>query len=104
MPSGNGLGLDDGERFLPSRPPATQGKPEGSIERAETRWTVLPSEDGERLSEREVLQHQVGPAGDAREERPGGGKIAVEHPRTMTTVTTERRRADLPASWVSFIG
>jgi hypothetical protein len=42
-----------------------QGQPEDSIGRAETRSRALPSEDGELLSEREVLQDQVGPAGDS---------------------------------------
>ena len=77
MPADDGLGLDDGERLLPARPPATQGKPEESIGRAETRSRVLPSEDGELLSEREVLQGQAGPAGEDREESPGDGKNAV---------------------------
>jgi len=62
MPADDGLGLVDGERLLPSRPPAAQGQPEESIGRAETRSRLLPSEDGELLSEREVLQAQVGPA------------------------------------------
>ena len=49
---------------------------------------MLPSEDGELLAQREVLDDQVGPAGEDREESPGDGKSAVEHPRTMTAVGT----------------
>jgi len=65
---------------------------------------VLASEDGELLAESEVLHDEVGPAGEDREESPGDGKSALEDPRTTTAVTTEHRRADLPASSVSFIG
>ena len=93
MPADDGLGLDDGERFPPSRPAAAQGKPEESIGRAETRSRLLPSEDSKLLSEREVLQDQVGPAGEDREESPGDGQSLVEHPRTMPAVGTEGNRA-----------
>ena len=89
MPADDGLGLDDGERLLPSRPAAAQGKPEESIGRAETRSRLLPSEDSKLLSEREVLQDQVGPAAEDREENPGDGQSVAEHPRTMTAVGTE---------------
>jgi hypothetical protein len=65
---------------------------------------LLPSEDGELLSEREVLQDQVGPAGEDREESPGDGKSAVQHPRTMPTVGTEGNRAYPRAIRVSCIG
>ena len=53
---------------------------------------MLPSEDSELPAEREVLQDQVGPAGEDREESPGDGQSAVEHPRTMTAVGTEGTR------------
>jgi hypothetical protein len=62
MPADDGLGLDDGERFLASRPPATQLKPEDSIGGAETKSRLLPSEDSELPSGREVLQDRVGNA------------------------------------------
>ena len=85
-------------------PPPTQGKPEDSIGRAETRSRVLPSEDGKLRSEREVFQDQVGPAGEDRQESPGDGKSAVQHPRTMAELGTEGNRARPPVSRVSRIG
>ena len=104
MLADDGLGLDDAERLPPSRPPATQGKPEDSIGRAETRSRALPSEDSELLSEREVLQDQVGPAGEDRDESLGDGKEAVEHPRTMTAVGTGGNRVRPRAIRVSCRG
>ena len=104
MPADDGLGLDAGERLLPSRPAAAKGKPEESIGRAETRSRLLPSEDSNLLSEREVLQDQVGPAGEEREESPGDAQSMVEHPRTMTAVGTEGNRARPPALRVPRIG
>jgi hypothetical protein len=65
---------------------------------------VRPSEDGELLSEREDLQDQVGPATEDREESPGDGKSAVEHPRTITAVRTESKRARPRAIRESCIG
>ena len=65
---------------------------------------MLPSEDSKLLPEREVLQDQVGPAGEDREECPGDGKSAVEHPRTMTAVGTEGNRARPRAIRVSCTG
>ena len=104
MPADDGLGLHDGERLLPSRPAAAQGKPEESIGRAETRSRLLPSEDSKLLAEREVLQDQVGPAGEDREESPGDGQSMVEHPRTMTAVETEGNGARPRALRVSCTG
>ena len=49
---------------------------------------MLPLEDGKLLAEREVLQDQVGPAGEKRDESPDDGKEAVEHPRTITAAGT----------------
>ena len=54
---------------------------------------MLALEDRKLLAEREVLQDQVGPAGEDREDSPGDGKRAVEHPRAMTAVETEGNRA-----------
>ena len=65
---------------------------------------MLPSEDGKLWSEREVLQDQVGPAGEDRQESPGDGKSAVQHPRTMAELGTEGNRARPPVSRVSCIG
>jgi len=104
MPADDGLGLDDGQRLLPSRPAAAQGKPEDSIGRAETRSRLLPSEDSKLLAEREVLQDQVRPAGEDREESPGDGQSMVEHPRTMTAVETEGNGARPRALRVSCTG
>ena len=65
---------------------------------------ALLVEDGEPLSEREVFQDQVGPAGEDREESLGDGKSAVQHPRTMAALGTEGNRARPPVSRVSCIG
>ena len=65
---------------------------------------MLPSKDGKLLSEREVLQDQVGPAGEDREESPGDGKSAVEHPRAMMAVAMAGNQARLPAIRVSCTG
>ena len=65
---------------------------------------MLPSEDSELLSEREVLQDQISPAGEDREESPGNGQSMVEHPRTMTAVGTEGNRARPRALRVSCTG
>jgi hypothetical protein len=70
-------------------------------------WTmasVLALEDSELLVEREVLQDQVGPVGEDREESPGDGQSVVEHPRTMTAVGTEGNRARPRALRVSRTG
>ena len=104
MPADDGLGLDHRERLLLARPPATQRRPEESIERAESRSRVLPSEDGKLLAEREVLQDQDGPAGEDREENPGGGQSADEHPRAMIAAGTEGNRARPRAIRVSCTG
>ncbi len=98
MPADDGLGLDDGERLLPSRPAAAQDNPEDAIGRAETRPRLLPLEDSELLSEREVLQDQVGPSGEEREEGLGDGHSMIEHPRTMTAVGAEDNRCRGPAT------
>ncbi len=94
----------DARRSPRSRPAAAQGQPEDPIGQADARSRVLPSEDGKLLSEREVLEDQVGPAGEDREESPGDGKSAVEHPRTMMAVGTEGNRARLRAIRVSCTG
>jgi hypothetical protein len=62
------------------------------IERAETRSRLLPLKDSDLLSEREVLQYQVGPAGEDRDENPGDGQSVAEHPRTMMAVGREGNR------------
>ena len=54
---------------------------------------MLALEDRTLLAEREVLQDQVGPAGEDREESRGDGPSGVEHPRTMKAVGTEGNRA-----------
>ena len=61
-------------------------------------------EDSELLAEREVLYDRVGPAGEDCEESPGGGRSAVEHPRTMTAVGTEGNQARPQAIRVSCTG
>ena len=104
MPADDGLGLDHRERLLPARPPATQCRPEESIGRAETRSRFRPLEDSKALSEREVLQDQVGPAGEERGESPGDGQSADEHPRAMIAAGTEGNRARPRAIRVSCIG
>jgi len=104
MPADDGLGLDAGERLLPSRPAAAQGNPEDSIGSAETRSRVLALEDSELLAEREVLQDQVGPAGEDREESPGDGEWVAEHPGTMTAHRTEGNRAHPRAIRLSCTG
>jgi len=65
---------------------------------------VLALEDSELLAEREVLQDQVGPAGEDREASPGDGQSVVEHPRATTAVGTEGNRARPRALRVSCIG
>lgn len=51
------------------------------------------SADSKLLSEREVLQNQVGPAGEDRERSPGDGKGAFAHPRSIPALGTEGKRA-----------
>jgi hypothetical protein len=101
MATDDGLGLDDGERLLSTRPPAAKAQPEKAVD-DEKAWSgVLPLEDGKLPAEREVLDHEVGATGEARKESPGNGKSAVEHPRTMPTVETEGNRAHPRAIRVS---
>jgi hypothetical protein len=104
MPADDPLGLHEGERLLPSRPAVAQGKPEESIGCTETRSRLLPPEDSKSLSEREVLQEQVGPAGEEREESPGDGQSMLKHPRTRTALRTEGNRARPPAPRAPCVG
>ena len=94
MPAEDRRGLDDGERVLPSGPPAAQGKPEDAVSNADAGPRVLPLEDGELLAEREVLDHEVGASGDDGGDGSADGEEAIEHPRTMTAAGAGGNRAD----------
>lgn len=83
VPSDHRRGLHDGERFLPSRPPASQGKPEKAICHAKAGPGVPPLQDGKLLAEREVFEHEVGAAAEDRPEDPERGEKEAEHSRTM---------------------
>jgi hypothetical protein len=83
VPASHGRGLHDGERFLPSRPPAAPCQPEKAVDHAKAGSGDLPLEDGELLAEREVLDHEIGAAGEDRPEDPDRGEKEAEPSRTM---------------------
>ncbi len=104
MPAHDGCGLNDGERLLPAGPPAAQGQSEKAVDDEKAGPGIPPPEDGELVAEREVLDHEVGAAGEDRDESPDDRKEAVGHLRTMMAVRPEGNRARPPLSRVSCIG
>ena len=100
----DGCGLHDGERLLPSGPPAAQSQPGEAVDDEMAGPGILPLEDGKLLAGREVLDQEISAAGEDREKSPDGGKEAVEHPRTMTAVGREGSRARPRAIRVSCKG
>ena len=73
MPAHDGCGLNDGARLLPAGPPAAQGEPEKAVDLEKSGPGLLPLEDGKLPAEREVLDHEVGAAGEDRDESPDDG-------------------------------
>ena len=59
MPGYNGLGLDQPQRFLPSRPESTQDDPEGTVPIPESRSLDLAFEDQDLLTQGQVFQQQI---------------------------------------------
>ena len=60
MPANYGLGLDEMECLAPPCPPLREPHPEEAIEETEPRSLRAAAEYGELLSERQILEREVG--------------------------------------------
>src|SRR6267378_2797697 len=66
VPANYGLGAYEVERLAPSRPPVGEPQPEGAIEAPESGSLRSAAEQGELLSERQVLEREVGAGPERR--------------------------------------
>src|SRR5467141_5219821 len=66
VPANYGLGGYEVERLAPSRPPVGEPQPEGAIEAPESGSLRSAAEQGELLSERQVLEREVGAVSERR--------------------------------------
>ena len=60
VPANHGLRLNDMERFPPPCPPLREPHPEDAVEEADPRSLGAAAEQGELLSQRQVLKDEVG--------------------------------------------
>src|SRR6267143_2651874 len=60
VPANHGLRLNDMERFAPPCPPLGEPHPEDAVEEADPRSLGAAAEQGELLSQRQVLKNEVG--------------------------------------------
>src|SRR5437899_4099253 len=62
VPANHGLRLNDMERFAPPYPPLREPHPEDPVEETDPRSLGTAAEQGELLSQRQVLKNEVGAA------------------------------------------
>src|SRR2546428_13004699 len=62
VPANHGLRLNDMERFAPPYPPLREPHPEDAVEETDPRSLGAAAEQGELLSQRQVLKNEVGAA------------------------------------------
>src|SRR2546422_10857476 len=60
VPANHGLRLNDMERFAPPYPPLREPHPEDAVEETDPRSLGAAAEQGELLSQRQVLKNEVG--------------------------------------------
>src|SRR2546425_8780380 len=60
VPANHGLRLNDMERFAPPCPPLREPHPEDAVEETDPRSLGAAAEQGELLSQRQVLKNEVG--------------------------------------------
>src|SRR2546425_11838962 len=60
VPANHGLGPNDIERFPPPCPPLREPHPEDAVEETDRRSLGAAAEQGELLSQRQVLKNEVG--------------------------------------------
>src|SRR5882724_8155984 len=60
VPANHGLRLNDMERFAPPCPPLGEPHPEDAVEETDPRSLGAAAEQGELLSQRQVLKNEVG--------------------------------------------
>ena len=72
MPADNGFGLDDDEVVLPLMPPSAEVDPEYPVPTAETCPSLFGLQNGELVSESEVLEDEVTPV--SRESKDGNNE------------------------------
>src|SRR2546425_3878761 len=60
VPANHGLRLNDMERFAPPYPPLREPQPEDAVEETDPRSLGAAAEQGELLSQRQVLKNEVG--------------------------------------------
>src|SRR6266851_7664601 len=60
VPANHGLRLNDMERFAPPCPPPREPDPEDAVEETDPRSLGAAAEQGELLSQRQVLKNEVG--------------------------------------------
>src|SRR6266481_615587 len=60
VPANHGLRLNDMERFAPPCPPLREPHPEDAVEETDSRSLGAAAEEGELLSQRQVLKNEVG--------------------------------------------
>jgi hypothetical protein len=70
---------DDNEGLLPTGPDSTSNDPEEFVEQAEDRPWTAPLQNGELLSEREVLQDEMPTATKHASKRSEPEKKQIEH-------------------------
>ena len=59
VPANHGLRLNDMERFAPPCPPLREADPEYAVEKTDPRSLGTAAEQGELLSQRQVLKNEV---------------------------------------------
>src|SRR2546425_9215952 len=62
----HGLRLNDMERFAPRYPPLREPQPEDAVEETDPRSLGTAAEQGELLSQRQVLKNEVGAGSERR--------------------------------------
>ena len=90
MPGDDGRGPDDGERVGPARPNLGQARPECTVDWAKTRARSVVEESGELLTQRQILQHEVGAWLESGQQRAEGGDDEVPHGRSVWRIGAQR--------------
>ena len=62
MPAGDSCRLDQDQRVLPARPPASQAQPEHAVRCSET--SIRASEHAELVAESDILQEEISTGGE----------------------------------------
>src|SRR6267142_6258601 len=117
VPANHGLRLNDMERFAPPYPPLREPHPEDAVEEADPRSLGAAAEQGELLSQCQVLKNEVGAglqcsAQSAQQSEYEGHCYAGSLDRRPTSrawrpifwPTTGERRAEVLGRHLSLVG